>query len=164
MVVNWIIIGGVVFAAILAIWYGKQSEEDRKVRARIEEENRLHLINQIEEKVLNNPEVKIENWEELKTQCINGTISKVSQIDKYIDRLIYLYKEYKTDEIVNNILEGICTLGMDEYMIREIKGSPNKIDEEILKTKTKRIYIYGNKSSGDVLTFENGLLVKIIDR
>jgi hypothetical protein len=43
-------------------------------------------------------------------------------------------------------------------------GEPDKIEIEELKTKTKKIFIYGNKTSGDVLVFENGKLARFKDR
>ena len=49
-------------------------------------------------------------------------------------------------------------IGMTEEQLIDAKGQPDKIDLEQLKTKTKKIYIYGNKSSGDVFNFVDGVL------
>jgi hypothetical protein len=55
-------------------------------------------------------------------------------------------------------------IGMTEEQLIDAKGNPSKIEEEILKTKTKKTYIYGAKSSGDYFVFEDGKAVKIVDR
>ncbi len=52
-------------------------------------------------------------------------------------------------------------VGMTEENIIDSNGNPTKIEVEVLKTKTKNIYIYGNKSSGNIFVFVNGLLESI---
>jgi hypothetical protein len=53
---------------------------------------------------------------------------------------------------------------MTKEELKDGRGEPTKIELEKLKTKTKELWIYGNKNSGDVFIFENDLLVKYIDR
>lgn len=56
-------------------------------------------------------------------------------------------------------------LGMTKEELLDSKEyEPDKIETEVLKTKTKETWIYGNKSSGDVFVFENDILTKIKDR
>lgn len=78
-------------------------------------------------------------------------------------KLNELYERYGT-EIAIRILNNQYWVGMTEEQLREAKGDPDKIEVEVMKTKTKRIYIYGNKSSGDVFNFVNGSLERFKDR
>ena len=52
-------------------------------------------------------------------------------------------------EIGGQLLNHQYWVGMSEQMLLDCKGNPDKIEREVLKTKTKTTYIYGNKSSGD---------------
>ena len=134
--------------------------------------NTINLRNRIVatfeiEKAINDSSVTINNWDELKYKCLINTLDFISQTGAQINRMIDMYSKYKnviSDDLIDEIISRRTFLGMTEIMLRDVKGAPNKIDEQILKTKTKRIYIYGNKLSGDVFTFENGSLTKIVDR
>ena len=74
------------------------------------------------------------------------------------------FKDVLNEDNLSLLLDGKYFLDMTEEMVKESFGEPNKIEEEVLKTKTKKTYIYGNRSSGDILVFENGKLVKFKDR
>ena len=67
-------------------------------------------------------------------------------------------------EIGKKIINQDFWIGMTDHQLKDSKGEPDKIEREILKTKTKEIYIYGNKSSGDYFVIENNLVTKIVDR
>ena len=67
-------------------------------------------------------------------------------------------------EIAEKIFNHDYFLGMTEEQLIDCKGKPTKIEQEVLKTKTKVTYIYGNKNSGDVFTFVNGELERFKDR
>ncbi len=78
-------------------------------------------------------------------------------------RTDYLSSKYPEDEVIK-IIKQEYWIGMTEEQLIESKGKPDKIDHEQLKTKTKKVYIYGNKSSGDVFNFVDGLLERFKDR
>lgn len=52
---------------------------------------------------------------------------------------------------------------MTEEQLIDCKGEPTKIELDQLKTKTKRVFIYGNKISGDVFNFVDGVLERFKD-
>lgn len=79
--------------------------------------------------------------------------------------IISTYEETVSKENIKLILDGRYFVGMTEDMVIDSqRREPDKVEFEVLKTKTKKVFIYGNKSSGDVLTFENGVLVRFKDR
>lgn len=56
-------------------------------------------------------------------------------------------------------------IGMTPEQLMDSKErKPDSIEVQQLKTKTKEIWVYGNKNSGDWFVFENGIAVKITDR
>jgi len=67
-----------------------------------------------------------------------------------------LLQEKYGDDIGEKVFYKKPFIGMTEEMLIDSKGQPTNIEREEMKTKTKKIYIYGNKSSGDVFTFVNG--------
>ena len=84
-------------------------------------------------------------------------------MQKIKQRHDYLRSKYSESE-VQKMLNQEYWIGMTEEQLIDAKGQPDKIDLEQLKTKTKKIYIYGNKSSGDVFNFVDGLLERFKDR
>jgi hypothetical protein len=78
-------------------------------------------------------------------------------------RKLDLKKKYGV-ELADKIIGREYFLGMTEEHLVEMRGNPSKIETEVLKTKTKLIYIYGNKSSGDIFNFVNGQLERFKDR
>lgn len=74
-----------------------------------------------------------------------------------------LLLKYSAEEVLK-LLKHEYWIGMTEEQLVDAKGKPDKIEVEQMKTKTKRIYIYGNKSSGDVFNFVNGTLERFKDR
>ncbi len=73
-------------------------------------------------------------------------------------------KEKYGEELADKLIKGEYFIGMTEEQLIDSKGDPTKIEQEVMKTKTKMIYIYGNKNSGDVFTFVNGELERFMDR
>lgn len=92
-----------------------------------------------------------EKYESFEKQ-MNIMLSKASMIEKH------------GLEIFNKLTNQEYFIGMTIEQLTDFKGKPTKIDTEITKTKTKKIYIYGNKSSGDVFVFENETLASFKDR
>lgn len=74
-----------------------------------------------------------------------------------------LLSKYPAEEALK-LLKHEYWIGMTEEQLIDAKGKPDKLEVEQMKTKTKRIFIYGNKSSGDVFSFVNGTLERFKDR
>lgn len=82
-----------------------------------------------------------------------------------LNREINLTKKYKYKISIDNLNELINTgffIGMTEQMLIDSFGKPNKIFEEVLKTKTKRTfsYYFSNKRIDKILIFEADKLVR----
>lgn len=88
---------------------------------------------------------------------------KINEYDNYNQWETYYIDKYGK-EIAYRLLNHEYWVGMTEEQLIECKGKPDKIEKEVLKTKEKLTYIYGNKSSGDYFVIENGLVVKFTDR
>ena len=93
-------------------------------------------------------------------QNIDEKIEAFKFIKKHQEALLQKYGE----EIGSRLVNHQYWIGMTEEQLVECKGNPDKIEKQVLKTKTKLTYIYGNKSSGDYFVIENGEVVKFIDR
>jgi len=75
--------------------------------------------------------------------------------------ILLKYGEDKGNKILNQQFQ----LGWTMLDILESKRcEPTTKETEVMATKTKEIWIYGNKSSGDTFTFVNGLLERFKDR
>jgi len=85
------------------------------------------------------------------------------QLQKQEKHKLFLTDKYGM-EIAERIINNEYWIGMTTEQLIDGKGRPSRIEEEILKTKTKTTYIYGNKNSGDYFVVENGVVVKIVDR
>lgn len=107
---------------------------------------------------------KIHNYEQLilDLQAIKDINLIKHNINK-IHKKLELSDKYG-NEIADKLINNEYFIDMTIEMLIDIKGIPTKIEKEVLKTKTKEIYIYGNKSSGDVFIFVNGKLERFQDR
>jgi type II secretory pathway pseudopilin PulG len=85
-------------------------------------------------------------------------------IQKLIEEKKAMLIQKYGEEIGLKLLYNEYWIGMTEEQIIDAKGKPTKIDTEVLKTKTKKTLVYGNKSSGDYFVLENGVVVKFMDR
>lgn len=75
--------------------------------------------------------------------------------------LIKKYGQEKADKLFREKFE----IGWTKDDILESKQRrPDHIETEVLKTKTKETWVYGNKSSGDVFVFVNDILERFKDR
>ncbi len=103
--------------------------------------------------------------DEIESQIKNSNIGvdNFRSTVKFVLQKVYLTKKYG-DELGVKILNQEFFIGMTEEQLIDSKGEPTKIETEILKTKTKKIYIYGNKNSGDVFNFVDGKLERFKDR
>jgi hypothetical protein len=114
-----------------------------------------------------NGEILNNHYDEIASKL--GTLNS-SQLLKIFDlakkqkqRFDYLLSKYNENQVIK-IMNHEYWIGMTEEQLLDCKGKPDKIDLEQLKTKTKKIYIYGNKSSGDVFNFVDGILERFKDR
>jgi hypothetical protein len=66
--------------------------------------------------------------------------------------------------MVNKIGMGYYWIGMTEENLIDMKGQPTNLETKIKKDVNIKVYVYGNKQTGDILTFENGILTEFTDR
>lgn len=59
-----------------------------------------------------------------------------------------LMAKYNDEALVNRLMSREIWQGQTEEQLRESLGSPGKIDEEVLKTKTRRTYKYRSDGKG----------------
>ncbi|NDK57375.1 DUF4236 domain-containing protein [Pontibacter fetidus] len=79
-------------------------------------------------------------------------------------RILDLQAKYG-EEVASKLLQEAFWIGMTRQQVLEAKNrAPDKIEVEVMKTKTKETLVYGNKSSGDVFVLENGLVTRFKDR
>ena len=144
-----LILGTIVLVMIFFLSNNKEKKEYEIAKNRL-----ISIKEQISEKTYNSLlNIKTSKELNLKIEVVLNEITRHKNLEtKYgleiADKLFY--KKY--------------FIGMTEEQLIDAKGRPNKIEEEILKTKTKKTFIYGAKSSGDYFVFEDGKAVKIVDR
>ncbi len=130
---------------------------------------RLDLIDsarEVKDYIQNYEEViaKLTSLDPVKSKSeLSGIKYKLSSVIERANRHKFLIEKYG-DELGNRLSNDQYFLGMTEEQLLDSKGRPDKVETEVLKTKTKQIYIYGNKSSGDLFTFVNGELERFTDR
>lgn len=108
--------------------------------------------------------LNINNWEEVKDIGYKGDISYINKTFDTLKHFEFLVEKYDKEK-ANKLYNQEFYIGMTKEELIDSKNSkPDKIEIETLKTKTKEIWIYGNKSSGDVFIFENELLARFKDR
>lgn len=136
------------------------------VESNNQKEQRDKLINIIEQAIIESG-LEIESWDGIKKTCQHESLAYVQNVAKRINRLLTFTLKYQnvlSESDLEKLIDGDYFVGMTEEMVLESFGNPDKIEDEVLKTKTKRTYVYGNKNSGDVLVFEGGVLVRFKDR
>ena len=74
------------------------------------------------------------------------------------------WNEMFSSEEVEKMIAGSYWPGMTEEQLLLMRGEPDKIESEMLKTKVNKFYIYGTKSTGDVFVFNEGKLERFKDR
>lgn len=103
------------------------------------------------------------------TQKFSIDVDKLKNIHIKFLTLVMTLRSYKNkgydDDTICNIMNEELWLGMNEEHMKDMKGEPTKTERETMKSgKIRTKHIYGNKTSGDVLVFEEGLLVSFKDR
>ena len=159
----WIYIG--ICVLLLMIWFvsaknkkANENVEKAKCDNIIKECEKLKLDGLISDSDLNDIKGKINNkGSEWGKKTMDFAVSE----NKILNSLISMYGEEKGKKIFNNVY----FLGMTtDELINAKRYKAEHIEIEVMKTKTKETWIYGNKSSGDVFVFENGILVRFKDR
>jgi hypothetical protein len=85
-------------------------------------------------------------------------------LNRIVDKYRPLVAKYDR-EMVNKIGMGMYWVGMSEENLTDMKGYPTNVETKVDKSGiTTKVYVYGNKQTGDILTFENGVLVTYTDR
>lgn len=109
--------------------------------------------------------LKIDKYKQYNLNDIQNANSKyeLKNIFKELQRSLTLLNKYG-NEIGNSLINHEYFIGMTIEQLIDCKGNPTNIETEVLKTKTKITYIYGNKNSGDVFVFVNGILERFKDR
>lgn len=98
-----------------------------------------------------------------------ATLEQLERIYVPLFSVTKMLKEYKEkgydNDTICNIYNEELWLGMTEEHMKDMKGEPTKTEKETLRDGSIRTkHIYGNKTSGDVLVFENDKLVSFKDR
>ena len=93
---------------------------------------------------------------------IVGLIPLAINIVIKISRKRVLMSKYGNEEIVNKILNKVVWQGETSEQLFESLGSPQDIDEKVLKTKFKQIWKYNHRGSnryGLRIIIENNIVV-----
>jgi|LakMenEpi03Aug12_release.lakeMendotaPanAssembly.Ray.scaffolds.fasta_scaffold223663_1 hypothetical protein len=142
-----------------------------KARTRRKERNlSLSVIEKIESVVNESRTIGMrgfEEWEETKSSLVGN----LYVANKYLDlstKMLNIFKSTlsKYDlETTIKLCSGNPWIGMSKDHVLHMKGGePDKREVETIKDKSIETFIYGNKYSGDVFKFEDGVLVSFKDR
>jgi hypothetical protein len=134
------------------------SVNGKKNKEKLETERKTNLLNEFD-----SLKDQIKDSEGLRKELITKSADEFEKNMNNIKRQLYLFNKYGQEEGMK-MYKGEYWIGMTEEQIIDAKGQPTKVETEVLKTKTKRILIYGNKNSGDVFSFVNGTLEHFKDR
>jgi len=155
----------IIFATIFTLIFTWVYLEEKSLQSY--KDNSISFINDTKTSLDKEPYLKeIQNSKS--TVQINN-ILKIFEREVYdnnvTEHILDKYSETLSSDDLDKILNGVYFIGMTEEMaIDSQRRQPDKVEFEVLKTKTKKVFVYGNKSSGDVLTFENGILTRFKDR
>jgi len=89
--------------------------------------------------------------------------STYESLTRIVNKYRPLVEKYDRD-MVNKIGMGSYWIGMTEENLIDMKGQPTNLETKIKKDVDIKVYVYGNKQTGDILTFENGKLTEFTDR
>lgn len=150
---------------VLLLLYVANQDKKEKERALKLKESCLLLIEdsyskgEINENQKNDLLSKIENFPK-EIYIIPNSIHQLKIKNQREKEILEKYGK----EIGRKISNNEFWIGMTEEQLIDSRGTPTKIENQVLKTKTKTTMIYGTKSGGDVFIIENGLVVKFTDR
>jgi hypothetical protein len=162
-------------------------EQDRIEKEKIQEQERIERMKQLEEIEKQKTQEEIEairnkidfafSLKEISETHRNFLLNKLNSewwtqydFDKMIDNCKNLLRHENSliskygHDVAQKLINQEYWIGMTQQQLIDSKGNPDKIEKEVLKTKTKKIFIYGNKSSGDYFVFENNIVTKFVDR
>jgi hypothetical protein len=78
------------------------------------------------------------------------------------NRRNFLLEKYGDVEVVNNIINQMVWVGQTVEQLRDSLGSPEDIDQKVLKTKKKEVYKYGHRGANRYMyrvTLDNDVVV-----
>lgn len=160
----YIIIGAVAFVVLFLVIGAngakkKKEEEEKKRLAEIEE------AKQKEEQIKRFEKYKSEttNYDQAIAEFKTMNSSHIKKIIDQHERRLSLIEKYGKEE-AEKIFNHQYWIGMTEEQVIDAKGQPTKIENEVLKTKTKKTLIYGTKSGGDVFVLVEGKVERFNDR
>ena len=84
-------------------------------------------------------------------------------LNRILNKYRPLVVKYDRD-MVGKISMGYYWIGMSEENLIDMKGQPTNLETKIKKDNDIIVSVYGNKQTGDILTFENGILTEFTDR
>ena len=183
---NTLIFCGIIFIGL--VWYGyftnkknekEKLEKTKKINIIVNKFCNIFDIDELKYYELKNsnkfPVKHISLDDLILLKSILADFDTINDVDNYkhIEDIIKLYERYfvllnkydNNKEKTYNIFTKNYFIGMTKDELLDARNSePTKKELEKLKTKEKEIWIYGNKSSGDIFTFENNILIKFTDR
>lgn len=89
-------------------------------------------------------------------------IFAIHKYNKKQQRLAYLREKYKDDSVVQRIYGGYFWEGQTSEQLLDSLGSPEAVDNKLLKTKTKEVWKYNRQGVNRFalrITVENGYVV-----
>lgn len=89
--------------------------------------------------------------------------STYESLNRILNRYRPIVVKYNR-EMATKIIQGYYWIGMTEENLIDMKGQPTNLETKIKKDVDVKVYVYGNKQTGDILTFENGKLTEFTDR
>lgn len=155
----------IVIIFIVIILLGGISESNKKAKAKAETElakSKVDIAFNAGEITETQRDILLQKIDQDK-QFRLGVDGKIAAFKRLLQQQAALIHKYG-DEIGGRLVNHQYWIGMTEEQLLDCKGNPDKIEREVLKTKTKVIYIYGNKSSGDYFILVNGKVEKFVDR
>ncbi|WP_249121687.1 hypothetical protein [Stutzerimonas stutzeri] len=95
---------------------------------------------------------------------VTGVLALIAlyKYNKKQQRLAYLREKYKEEIIVRKIYDGYFWEGQTSEQLLDSLGSPEAVDNKLLKTKTKEIWKYNRQGVNRFalrITVENGYVV-----
>lgn len=106
---------------------------------------------------------EIASRDKIREQLLGLKNNEIKAALSNVKRQLELIQKYGQEDGLR-IFKKEVWIGMSEDQLLDSRGMPTKVEIEELKTKAKRVLIYGNKNSGDIFTFVNGELERFKDR
>ena len=130
-------------------------------------EKQTYITNYIENKTVHIfPEHNFASSENMKDTDENLWGYLLTKLDNQLEKdkkRFNLSKKFGKNVALKLINQEVW-LGMTQIELMESRGLPNDKEKELTTKGQTEIYIYGNKKTGSYFTFQDGKLIKIMDR